>query len=178
MLFSLLATAVARWTPIPSTSAKTHAWDPRRCPRLVSWPPSTTSIVANYDRLGGLCPGAFLKKWGNKSTGYYTCPPNQGFQFSITRKPIDGNQTLEPGMLRALPPLSLNDPKEHSNYHVYQVERKFTVVTSTISVWFGQSGQGMQYYIPDKNIATLVAGGFLSRSGEENILEDLAGLRD
>jgi hypothetical protein len=160
--------------------------DSRLGPAKLPHSPPLSTIVANYDRLGGLCPGAFLEKWFNTSTGFYNFPPDEGFQLSTTGMPIDGNQTLLPGMRldrfgsefgmflapadtpyeqRSLPPSSLNNPTGGvpvANYHVYQVQRKFVVLTGTIAAWFGQEGQGTQYFTMD-SVATLVTNGFLSR---------------
>ncbi|KAJ6568409.1 hypothetical protein DFH09DRAFT_434342 [Mycena vulgaris] len=177
------------------TDPEFHCGDARLGPVKLPKTGLLRNIVANYDRFGGLCPGAFLAKWTNRTTGAYVFPPVQGFQLSTGSLPIDGNQTLVPGMRldrfgsefgmflapaftpfaqRALPPSSLNDPVggPAANYHVYQVERNFTVLTGTIAAWFGQSGQGTQY-LPMDNIMTLVANGFLSRVEEgKNDLED------
>ncbi|KAJ7709029.1 hypothetical protein B0H17DRAFT_860166, partial [Mycena rosella] len=168
-----------------------HCGDARLGPAtLPSIVPLSSMIDEFYDRLGGLCPGAFLEKWWNESTGYYAYPPADGFQLSIvtTLTPAldGGNLTLEPGMRvdrfgseegrylapaytpfaqRALPPWSLNDPEKGyppSNYHLYQVERSFTVRSGTIAAWFGQSGQGAQY-LATESISKLVDEGFLSR---------------
>ncbi|KAK7031716.1 hypothetical protein R3P38DRAFT_2925325 [Favolaschia claudopus] len=146
------------------------------------------AILANYDRFGGLCPDEFLQKYTNASTGSFVYPPQEGFQLSNTSMPIDGNQTLTPGLLldrfgsefgmflapaytpfgqRALPPSSLNKPADGhpvGNYHLYKVEREFTVLTGTIASWFNQPGQGTQY-LADTNVMMLVQEGFLSRVG-------------
>ncbi|KAJ7498089.1 hypothetical protein B0H11DRAFT_2155680 [Mycena galericulata] len=163
--------------------------DSRLGPVNMTFPESSSlvSIVANYNRLGGLCPSAFLQKYTNSSTGFYTYPPLQGFQLSTTRMPIDGNQTLVPGMLldrfgseygmylapaytpfaqRALPPSSLNDVA--SNYHMYEVKNNFTVLSGTIAAWFQQPGQGTQY-LAMKNVLTLVAEGYLLRVDEQTM---------
>jgi hypothetical protein len=126
-------------------------------------------MVYGYDRLGGLCPGEFLRKWTFPSNGSYHYPDVMGFQLSTTDKPIDGEETLVKGMLidrfggvhgmflapaytpfaqRSLPPSALNDPMggPTENYHVYRVERNFTVLSGTIAGWFGQPGQGTQYW--------------------------------
>ncbi|KAJ7147649.1 hypothetical protein C8R43DRAFT_1195431 [Mycena crocata] len=144
-----------------------------------------STIVTDYDRLGGLCPGPFLQKYINTTSGYFVYPPQEGFQLSTTQMSINGNQTLVPGMRldrfgsergkylapaytpfaqRALPPNSLNgkigDPP--ANYHVYRVETSFTVVAGPIAAWFEQPGQGTQY-LASFDIETLVNRGFLSK---------------
>ncbi|KAJ6465171.1 hypothetical protein C8R47DRAFT_1155201 [Mycena vitilis] len=140
-----------------------------------------SAMLANYDRFGGLCPQQFLQKYVNESSGFYVYPPDNGFQLSTSGSPIDGNQTLVPGMLldrfgseygmylapaytpfgqRALPPTSLNNAT--ANYHVYRVELAFTVLTGTIAMWFEQPGQGTQYY-SGKNVLTLLSEGLISR---------------
>lgn len=54
-----------------------------------------------YDRLGGLCPGAFIGAWFNESSGWWNYPPQSG--FALVRdgdgggedgSPIQGNVTL------------------------------------------------------------------------------------
>ena len=55
------------------------------------------SFVSDYDRFGGLTPGAFLERWINKTTGNYTWPKNQGFQLDISGKPINASMILEVG---------------------------------------------------------------------------------
>jgi hypothetical protein len=153
-------------------------------------------MLFRYQRLGGLCPGAFLKKWGDPANNYtsYKYPPDSGFQLSTSRMPIMGNETLLPGMVldrfgseygtflapvntpfsqRALPPASLNaPPSAASNYHVYEVMKSFTADTGTIAAWFGQPGQGTQYFAPS-SIATLIANGFLKRLSENGGLAEL-----
>ncbi|KAJ7173450.1 hypothetical protein C8R46DRAFT_1215395 [Mycena filopes] len=141
-----------------------------------------STIVAEYDRFGGLCPDAFLQKYLNQSNNNsYIYPPVDGFQLSTTHMPIEGNQTLAAGMLldrfgseygrylapaytpygqRALPPTNLNDAA--ANYHVYRAEKPFTVLTGTIAAWFEQPGQGTQY-LAGMNVMMLVEEGFLTR---------------
>lgn len=88
-------------------------------------------IIDDYDRFGGLCPGEFLAKWYNPSTGFPNYPPLNGFQLNTAGAPIQGNITLAVGFLidrfgsefgsfaspegapydqRALPPGNLNPP--------------------------------------------------------------------
>lgn len=113
--------------------------------------------VYGYDRLGGLCPGAFLQKWWNSSAASYIYPPQSGFQLNTANQPIDGNQTLAVGMKvdrfgseygvflapygapydqRALPPSNLDTPVDGSypyNYHVYEVTQSFDVLSGPIA---------------------------------------------
>lgn len=46
------------------------------------------SIVAEYDRLGGLCPGDFIKKWWNAAAGSWIYPEQNGFQLDVSNTPI------------------------------------------------------------------------------------------
>lgn len=49
-----------------------------------------------------------------------------------------------------------------NNYHVYKVEKSFDTLSGPIAAWFGQPGQGVQYYM-STNILGLIGGGYLSR---------------
>ncbi|KIM78525.1 hypothetical protein PILCRDRAFT_824429 [Piloderma croceum F 1598] len=145
------------------------------------------SEVYAYDRLGGLCPGAFLTKWYNDTAQSYIYPPQNGFQLNTAGQPIEGNQTLAVGMRldrfgseygsflspagapysqRALPPSNLDAPTSIPsypyNYHVYEVVQQFTVLSGPIAGWFGQPGQGTQYQTYE-NVMTLISGGLLKR---------------
>jgi len=145
-----------------------------------------SSEILGYDRLGGLCPGAFLQKWWNSTSAGYIYPPQNGFQLNTANQPIDGNQTLAVGTRldrfgseygaflapagapfseRAIPPSNLNTPADPSypyNYHVYEVVQSFDVLSGPIAAWFGQPGQGTQYQTYS-NILALVGGGYLRR---------------
>jgi hypothetical protein len=100
---------------------------PKRLPTRL--PLST--LVDTYDRFGGLCPGQFLARWTDPTTGYYNYPPESGFQLSITGVPIEGifefpvgfmmdrfgseygrfvSPAGAPYMQRALPPSNLDTP--------------------------------------------------------------------
>jgi hypothetical protein len=50
-----------------------------------------------YDKLGGLCPGEWLKKW--TKDGAYKFPDYDGFQVSTEKLPINGTELLLPGTL-------------------------------------------------------------------------------
>lgn len=89
------------------------------------------SLTELYERFGGLCPGQFLAKWFNTTSGYYNYPPDSGYQLDINNVPIEGTITLQVGFLldrfgseygtfvspaaapymqRALPPSNLDTP--------------------------------------------------------------------
>ncbi|KZP11315.1 hypothetical protein FIBSPDRAFT_819638 [Athelia psychrophila] len=144
-----------------------------------------SSEIYGYDRLGGLCPGEFLKKWYNATGGSYIYPEQNGFQLNTGNAPIDGNQTLAVGARidrfgseygnflspagapynqRALPPSNLDAPTTGPsypyNYHVYEVIKEFDVLSGPIAPWFGQPGQGTQYEAYT-NVMTLISQGYL-----------------
>jgi hypothetical protein len=89
------------------------------------------SLLDIYDQFGGLCPGQFLAKWFNSTSGYYNYPPVDGFQLNTASAPIEGTITFPVGFLmdrfgseygsfvspagapymqRALPPSNLDTP--------------------------------------------------------------------
>jgi len=160
--------------------------DSRLGPKQLPTKLPLSSEVYAYDRLGGLCPGAFIQKWWNASAQSYNYPPLNGFQLNTVNQPIDGNQTLPVGLRvdrfgseygaflapagspysqRALPPSNLDTPAGSGypyNYHVYEVVKSFDVLSGPIAAWFGQPGQGTQY-LTYSNILTLVNGGYLQR---------------
>ncbi|KAJ7450455.1 hypothetical protein FB451DRAFT_1286044 [Mycena latifolia] len=134
-------------------------------------------LLTHYNRLGGLCPGAFLAKW-TFPNGSYQFPPFDGFQLSISEMPIEGSQLLLPGMLldrfgsthgmflapadtpfsqRSLPPSSLGPP---AAYHVYEVQQNLVVLSGEIAGWFSQQGQGTQYFV-NVTIQVLLDAGIL-----------------
>ncbi|KAJ7054934.1 hypothetical protein C8F01DRAFT_1322488 [Mycena amicta] len=119
--------------------------------------------------------------------------PNAGVPVDSDSEevPISGVQQLEKGMLldrfgnengkylapygtpfaqRALPPASLNPPLGASsdgaryNYHVYRVLRPFEALSGPIAAWFGQPGQGTQYYVEKKTVEMLLKEGYLERA--------------
>ncbi|KAJ7803207.1 hypothetical protein B0H14DRAFT_2889610, partial [Mycena olivaceomarginata] len=140
-----------------------------------------STMLVNYDRLGGLCAKDFLKTYINATSGRYIYPPKPGFQISsTTHKPIDGEEELAVGTLldrfgaetgggyfspagtpygqRALPPSSLNT-KEGSpvaDYHVYRVEKPFLMLVGPIA-------RGGTQYFSVNSTKQLVDGGCLSR---------------
>lgn len=67
---------------------------PKRLPSRIV----LSRLVYDYDRFGGLCPGQFLTKWFNTTTGYYNYPPDMGFQLTTTNVPIEGTITLPLGL--------------------------------------------------------------------------------
>ncbi|KAJ7646135.1 hypothetical protein B0H17DRAFT_959284, partial [Mycena rosella] len=138
--------------------------DVRLGPDILPATGPVATLLTNYHRLGGLCPGDFLAKW-TFPNGSYKFPPFDGFQLSTSDMPIEGNQLLLPGMRldrfgsergrflapadtpfsqRSLPPSSLGPP---AVYHVYQVEKDLTALSGEIAGWFGQPGQGTQYFV-------------------------------
>ncbi|KAF9285291.1 hypothetical protein BGZ68_003980 [Mortierella alpina] len=173
----------------PTNSTKLYlCGDPRLGPKKLPKLFPLDDITHPYNRFGGLCPAAFLKRWTDPTTGGYIYPSKGGFQLDTNDQPIQGNMTLSAGTLldrfgseygsylapaeapypqRSLPPSNLDTPQDYdrnnypNNYHVYRVVRDFVVLSGPIAPWFGQAGQGVQYLTP-KNIMTLV---------KENILE-------
>jgi len=170
-----------------STDSHYFCGDSRLGPQKLPTKLPLASEVYAYDRLGGLCPGEFLKKWYNSSANSYIYPPQNGFQLNTANAPIEGNQTLAVGMRldrfgseygaflspagapysqRALPPSNLDsptsDPSYPYNYHVYEVVQAFDVLSGPIAAWFGQPGQGTQYQTY-QNVMTLINGGYLKR---------------
>jgi hypothetical protein len=161
--------------------------DPRLGPKHLPAQAPFASLLTGYERLGGLCPAAFLKRWFNNSDYTYQSPPANGFQLSTANKPISDDQVLRRGMLvdcfgtmyetfispagtpfsmRALPPSSLNTPTYDDiaafNYRVYRVEYPFVVTSGPTAAFFGQPGQGTVYKTRT-SIDVLVRGGFLTR---------------
>ncbi|KAB5549586.1 hypothetical protein GE09DRAFT_920996, partial [Coniochaeta sp. 2T2.1] len=141
-----------------------------------------------YDPFGGLCPGQFLARWFNTTTGRYNYPPFDGFALDTKGKAIKADFVIEHGavldrfglephgdflapaaspyMQRAMPPSSLDTPQSNPefpfNYHVYLVKQSFTVSAGPIAPWFGQPGQGVQYKLGE-TVQTLVNRGVLER---------------
>ncbi|KAF7975342.1 hypothetical protein HWV62_9789 [Athelia sp. TMB] len=132
--------------------------DSRLGPKILPKKLPLASEVYGYDRLGGHCPGEFLKKWYNSTAGSFIYPPQNGFQLNTANAPIDGNQTLLVGMRldrfgseygsfvspagapyiqRALPPSNLDTPPTQPNYpynyHVYEVTKQFDVLSGPIA---------------------------------------------
>ncbi|KAK7039347.1 hypothetical protein R3P38DRAFT_2769483 [Favolaschia claudopus] len=160
--------------------------DWRLGPAILPSGPPFNILLANYERLAGLCPDEFLRRYTNRTNGDFLWPPYEGFH------PTSSPHSLEPGTLldrfgneggrylspantpfahRALPPASLNrlengqdsnDSGGTASYYLYRVERRFTVLTGIIAPWFEQRGAGTQYLTP-RNVGALVEEGFLSR---------------
>ncbi|MFJ9037105.1 TNT domain-containing protein [Streptomyces sp. NPDC102406] len=125
-------------------------------------------LLKGYHRTGTLSPAAFLKKYweGPADTGSWKYPPNDG--FTETNGHVDRTATeLAPGERldrfgseyggylapagdpygkRALPPQNLNtrDAAFACDYHVYVVEKPFSVWQGPIAPWFAQPGGGQQ----------------------------------
>ncbi|KAI0289199.1 hypothetical protein BC826DRAFT_884404, partial [Russula brevipes] len=169
------------------TTGKYYCNDIRLGPVVFPQNMPLSNIVAEYDRLGGLCPGVFIQKWWNATSGGWIYPLNDGFQLDIFGKPIAGQQELQVGLLvdrfgaetgkffapadspysqRSLPPQNLDTPETSPtfpyNYHVYKVAKPFVVSSGAITAWFGQPGQGTQYK-SSSNILALIANGSLER---------------
>ncbi|KAL0960457.1 hypothetical protein HGRIS_005500 [Hohenbuehelia grisea] len=144
-----------------------------------------SNLVVDYDRFGGLCPGEFLAKWTDKTTGFYVWPPLEGFQLNTAKERIAGNQTLLVGMRldrfgheggkylapawtpfaqRSISPKSLEIPDDPrlTNYRQYVVLKEFDVLSGPIAPWFGQPGQGTQYQT-HVTVAQLLSDKFLQR---------------
>ncbi|KAJ8101675.1 hypothetical protein POJ06DRAFT_69198 [Lipomyces tetrasporus] len=145
------------------------------------------TLVATYDRLGGLCPGPFLQTYYNSSgKGSWIYPTGDGFQLDTRNHTINGTITLSVGvvldrfggeygtfvspvgapyMQRSLPPQNLDWPKGllpyPYDYHLYQVIKPFNVSAGPIAPGFGQPGQGVQYNVAPLNISVLVEREFL-----------------
>ncbi|KAL2055648.1 hypothetical protein ABVK25_003890 [Lepraria finkii] len=128
-------------------------------------------VVYKYHPFGKKTPREFLNKWTHHD-GSYKYPLLNGFQLDIDGVPILGNMTLVVGTTvdrfgsesgqyvsaadapfsqRSLPPSSLdapvNDKRYPYNYHIYTVNREFTVIGGPIAPWFDQPGLGAQYFL-------------------------------
>nr|XP_036575429.1 uncharacterized protein CTRU02_14557 [Colletotrichum truncatum]KAF6782001.1 hypothetical protein CTRU02_14557 [Colletotrichum truncatum] len=141
---------------------------------------------STYRRFGGLCPGEFLAKYTNASSGQFVYPPHDGYNLDTAGKVITFSLTLTPGLFidrfgseygkyvapagapyaqRSLPPVNLNaaqDAKYPYNYYVYVVVRSIVVQAGPIAPWFGQQGLGLQFLMPS-TLLELVEQGYLAR---------------
>lgn len=91
-------------------------------------------LIQGSDPFGGLCPGEFLSRWFNTTSGYYNLPPASGFALDVDGNPMKANFVLHPGvvldrfgsehgayvapaaapyMQRSLPPSSLDTPQSN-----------------------------------------------------------------
>ncbi|KAI0689546.1 hypothetical protein BC835DRAFT_1418434 [Cytidiella melzeri] len=146
-----------------------HLLGPLTLPDMVP----VSSLVNSYDRLGGLCPAAFLGNWTVNGKSFIYPEKTRGYVSDVKCNPIKGVVKLMVGTLldrfgsengtflspkgapyveRALPPSSLDNnrtaPKDHPNgYHVYEVVKEFEVYEGPITAWFGQPGGGSQFEI-------------------------------
>ncbi|KAF4983617.1 hypothetical protein FZEAL_1026 [Fusarium zealandicum] len=162
--------------------------DSRLGPRVLPRRLPLGTLMADYNRLGGLPPGAFLQKWTDEQ-GDYKYPPQNGFQLDERGNAINGTMLLEPETLvdrfgseygsfisaaaapysqRALPPSNLatnpDAPDFPFNYHVYRVLKPLPVVGGPIAPWFGQPGLGAQFYTGGVgNIMALIEKGYLKK---------------
>lgn len=132
--------------------------------------------VADYDRLAGLSPSAFLDKYYIRSASYtgWDWPAQDGFVIKPDGQPDKRVGTLRAGKRidrygpatgrflapagtaykkRALPPENLVDKGNPAdcNYHIYSVAKSFKVQTGPIAPGFGQPGGGIQYQV-DKDL--------------------------
>nr|GAT53633.1 predicted protein [Mycena chlorophos] len=115
----------------------------------------TNTAISGTQRLA---PGMLLDRFGRDS-GSYLAPFGTPFAQ------------------RALPPASLNPPfaqkpqvattKKKFEYHVYRVQKSFEVEAGPIAAWFGQPGQGTQYYMPGKSV--VVWGPLLTELFEQSL---------
>ena len=71
--------------------------DYRLGPKTLPWRFPLLSLVSNYDRFGGLTPGAFLDRWwGNTSYGIgWRYPEHDGFLLDTDGRPMISNFTLQ-----------------------------------------------------------------------------------
>ncbi|TVY84419.1 hypothetical protein LSUE1_G000450 [Lachnellula suecica] len=161
--------------------------DPRLGPKKLPTHLPLSTLLNTYDRFGGLCPGQFLSKWYNATSGSFIYPPQNGFQLNTAALPISGvikfslgfhldrfgseygtfvSPAGAPYMQRALPPSNLDtpasDPRYPYNYHVYKVVKEFDALSGPIAAWFDQPGQGVQYQL-SQNILGLLNGNFIER---------------
>jgi len=165
--------------------------DPRLGPKKLPTVFPLSDITHPYQRFGDLCASEFLTTW--TANGSYVYPPQNGFQLDTAGNPIQGNVTLAVGTLvdrfgseygsfmspaeapytqRALPPSNLDTspsaPDYPFNYHVYNVSQPFIVLAGPIAPWFGQPGEGVQYFTYG-NVMSLISGGFLVRVPVEDL---------
>ncbi|KAJ7180829.1 hypothetical protein C8R46DRAFT_1319169 [Mycena filopes] len=167
--------------------------DHRLGPKKLPASRQLTPLLSGYDRLGGLCPAEFLRKWYSDAAYSYLEPPADGWQLSTAQQPITDDQVLHAGMLvdsfgqpdeqyslspagtpfamRALPPACLNNPTYGElapfNYHEYEVEYPFVVRSGPTAAFYGQPGQGTTYRTRI-TVGMLIRGGFLKRVKRED----------
>ena len=55
------------------------------------------TLVGSYRRFDGECPGAFLNRWTNATTGSFIYPGIAGFSGDLEARPISGNMSLPVG---------------------------------------------------------------------------------
>ncbi|KAA1097322.1 hypothetical protein PGT21_002956 [Puccinia graminis f. sp. tritici] len=163
--------------------------DPRLGPVQLPTKPPLSAMTSSYDRFGGVCPEAFLKKW--TAHGSYDIPPHDGFLVNVDNVPIFGNVSLEVGRRvdrfgsefgtiahparapyaeRSLPPSNLNTPIDQNgkpgkypfNYHLYEVQKRIVVLAGPIAPWFGQPGMGTQFKF-SQDILNYINQGYLKR---------------
>jgi hypothetical protein len=163
--------------------------DPRLGPVQLPAKLPLSAVTSSYDRFGGLCPETFLKRW--TAHGTYQNPPNDGFLVSVNNMPIFGNVSLElgrridqfgselgtvahpagtPYAQRSLPPSNLDTPLDQNgkpgnypfNYHLYEIQKRITVLAGPIAPWFEQPGMGLQFKF-SQTISNCIKEGYLKR---------------
>lgn len=82
----------------PSTGTAYICGDSRLGPTVLPEKLPLGTLVASYDRFGGLTPSDFLAKWTD-AEGNYKYPPQNGFQLDANGAAINGTMVLEPGTL-------------------------------------------------------------------------------
>lgn len=73
--------------------------DKRLGPRILPEKLPAGTVMANYDRFGGLSPDQFLEKWWNETANNWIYPNLEGFLLDTEGKPMNASLILEPGML-------------------------------------------------------------------------------
>jgi hypothetical protein len=163
--------------------------DPRLGPIVLPAALPLAAIVGDsstYDPYGALCPGPYLAKYTNATTGSFIYPPFDGFLLDTSGRPVLDNITLAVGTRldrfgsefgtymspegvpyeqRSLPPTNLGttDPAYPFNYHVYVVIKEFDVQAGPTAPWFEQTGLSLQFVVPDR-VINLINNGFLQRA--------------
>ncbi|KLU82168.1 hypothetical protein MAPG_01244 [Magnaporthiopsis poae ATCC 64411] len=157
--------------------------DRRLGPLELPTPIPVDSILATYDRLGGMCPGKFLETFYDDKTGRWRYPDQRGYSVDDGGRPIKGSMTIPPGTLvdrfgaetgrfvtpagtpytqRALPPDNLltlaGNQKFPYQYRVYRVVKPIVAEIGPIAPAFGQPGQGVQCQL-QKRVSEMVADG-------------------
>ena len=191
-----LAAAPASAAPrsLTECSAAFYHGDSRLGPEQLPVAGSVGLQLVGYQRTGYLPEQQFLDMYYDSGTGSWRYPPLNGYVIGANGRPIEFQLTLFPGQridrygseyggflaplgspyaMRSIPPSSLDgNPPELCNYHVYFVNRPFTVDAGPIAPWFAQPGGGLQYQLDGSlvpgapaqlNVMWLLDNGYLSR---------------